>query len=135
MNENEIKSETPKKGSSVGKIIFFLIVFLAAAVYGILKFTVEQTAMIRDIAIVVYVLETLVVLIALAVLVSQVSKLVSLTKTEVKPILKTTNETVNSVKGTVTFLGNNMVEPTIKANAAVSGVSRAFGTILDIFKR
>lgn len=118
----------------IGWIIFILIALIAAAVYGMLKLTPETTALIRDISIVAFVLETFVVLTALVVLVIQLGKLINITKTGVQPILKTTGETMNSVKGTVTFLSNNLVEPTIRINAGINGVTRAADTILKIFK-
>ncbi len=118
----------------IGWVIFILIALIAAAVYGMLKLTPETTALIRDISIVAYVIETFVVLIALVVLVIQLAKLINITKTGVQPILKTTGETMNSVKGTVTFLSNNLIEPTIQVNAKVNGITRAADTILKIFK-
>ena len=118
----------------IGWVIFILIALIAAAVYGMLKLTPETTALIRDISIVAFVLETFVVLTALVVLVIQLGKLINIIKTGVQPILKTTGETMNSVKGTVTFLSNNLVEPTIRINAGINGVTRAADTILKIFK-
>jgi hypothetical protein len=43
---------------------------------------------------------------------------------EVRPILTATNETVNNLRGTVEFLGENVVEPVIKLNGYLAGMSR-----------
>lgn len=131
--ENKANQSADLK-KKIGWVIFILIALLAAAVYGMLKLTPETTALIRDISIVAFVIETFVVLVALVVLVIQLAKLINITKAGVQPILKTTGETMNSVKGTVTFLSNNLIEPTIQVNAKVNGIARAADTILKIFK-
>jgi len=40
----------------------------------------------------------------------------------VKPVLMTAQETVNTAKGTVEFVGDNAVRPIIRASAFMSGV-------------
>ena len=43
---------------------------------------------------------------------------------EVRPILKATSETVNNLRGTAEFLGENVVEPVVKLNSYLAGLSR-----------
>lgn len=131
VNNTNTTADLKKK---IGWAVLILILLIAAAVWGMLKLTPETTALIRDISIVAFVLETFVVLTALVVLVIRLGKLINITKAGVQPILKTTGETMNSVKGTVTFLSNNLIEPTIQVNAKVNGIARAADTILKIFK-
>ena len=42
----------------------------------------------------------------------------------VRPILHATNETVNTLRGTAEFLGENLVEPVIKLNGYLAGLTR-----------
>ena len=72
------------------------------------------TDRIRDVFIIVVAFETLVIGIALIVLLVQVASLINLLQNEVRPIIKATNDTVNNLRGTAEFLGENVVEPVIK---------------------
>ncbi len=68
--------------------------------------------------------------VVLVVLVLQVSTLINLVQNEIKPILKSTVDTVNTLKGTTQFLSQNLVGPVIKANSYSAGIKRLF----DLFK-
>ena len=50
--------------------------------------------------------------------------LINLLQNEVRPILHATNETVNTLRGTAEFLGENVVEPVIKLNGYLAGLTR-----------
>ena len=69
-------------------------------------------------------LETLVIGVALVVLIVQLASLINLLQNEVKPILHATSDTVNTLRGTAEFLGENMVEPVIKLNGYLAGMTR-----------
>jgi hypothetical protein len=85
---------------------------------------VEQVGRIRDIFIIVMALESLLIGVALIVLIVQVASLINLLQNEVRPILDATNETVNHLRGTAEFLGENVVEPVIKLNGYLAGMQR-----------
>jgi len=53
-----------------------------------------------------------------------VATLINLLRNEVRPILHATNETVNTLRGTAEFLGESVVEPVIKLNGYLAGISR-----------
>lgn len=134
--QNNVSEKKQKKSNPVILIICIVLVLITAAlVYLMAISSPESSAKLRDIFVVVYALETVVIAVALVVLICQVAQLINLTKNEVSPILKTTRETVNNVKGTVAFLGNNLVEPTIKANSTAAGVSKVVTTIASLFKK
>jgi hypothetical protein len=76
--------------------------------------------------IIVVALESLLIGVALIVLVVQLASLINLIENEVRPILKATNETVNTLRGTAEFLGENVVEPVIKLNGYLAGLYRMF---------
>jgi hypothetical protein len=105
----------------IGGII--LLVLVGLAIFFLLQ-PATPTDKIRDIFIIVVALESLVIGVALIVLVVQLASLINLLQNEVRPILKTTNETVNNLRGTAEFLGENMVEPVIKLNGYMAGLSR-----------
>jgi hypothetical protein len=58
------------------------------------------------------------------VLMLQLASLINLLQNEVKPILAATTETVNNLRGTAEFLGENVVEPVIKLNGYLAGLQR-----------
>ena len=107
----------------LGGLVFLALVVLA--VFGLLQ-SGEQTAKIRDIFIIFMAFESLVIGAALVILVIQVASLINLLQNEVKPILDATNETVNTLRGTTTFLSENLVEPAIKLNSYLAGLRRLF---------
>lgn len=139
--ETEKKAATTKKNNKQKKdstfIIVMVIFLLLSALLIFLMITLqpETTGLIRDIAIVIFALESLLIVISLILLIVQLSILVNLTQTEIKPILTTTKETVNNVKGTVVFLGNHMAEPVIKTNATVTGISKAGSLLSTLIKK
>jgi len=108
-------------GVIVGVVV--LLIFLVVAIYFLLQ-PAAPTDKIRDIFIIVVALESLVIGVALIVLVIQLASLINLLQNEVRPILKATNETVNNLRGTAEFLGENMVEPVIKLNGYMAGLNR-----------
>lgn len=104
-------------------IIVLLVALLGVAIYFLLQ-PETPTDKIRDVFIIVVALETLVIGVALIVLVVQIASLINLLQNEVRPILHATSETVNTLRGTAEFLGENMVEPVIKLNGYLAGLKR-----------
>jgi hypothetical protein len=87
------------------------------------------TDRIRDVFIIIVALESLVIGVALIVLIVQLASLINLLQNEVRPILSSTSETVNNLRGTVQFLGENLVEPVIKLNGYLAAMSRVIELI------
>lgn len=98
-------------------IIITGIVLLAAAGN-------ETTSQVRDIFIILMALISLVIGVALIVLIIQIAALINLLQNEIKPILKSTNDTVNTLKGTSTFLSDNLASPVIKINSSIAGLRK-----------
>lgn len=113
------------KGVMTGVVIggIVLLLLIGIAIYFLLQ-PATPTDKIRDVFIIVVALESLVIGVALIVLVIQVAGLINLLQNEVRPILKATNETVNNLRGTAEFLGENVVEPVIKLNSYMAGLNR-----------
>jgi hypothetical protein len=82
------------------------------------------TDKIRDVLIIFVAIESGVIGVALVVLIVQIASLTNLLQNEVKPILMATKETVNTLRGTTEFLGENIVEPVIKLQGYLAGFIR-----------
>ncbi len=106
----------------LGGILFALVLF-GLAVYGLLLPS-TPTERIRDIFIIILALESLVIGATLVILLIQLAILINLLQNEVRPILQATQETVNNLRGTAEFLGENVVEPVIKLNSYLAGLQR-----------
>jgi hypothetical protein len=119
------QTEQPQKNLVIPIVIgvIVLLALLGVAIYFLLQPT-SPTDKIRDIFIIVVALESLVIGVALIVLIVQLASLINLLQNEVKPILNATNETVNTLRGTAEFLGENVVEPVIKLNGYLAGMTR-----------
>jgi hypothetical protein len=116
------------------KILLGLAVFIILTLVVIgLKFLFQpgtNTARIRDIFIIFMALEFLLIGVAMIVLIAQLARLTLLLQNEIKPILDSTNETANTLKGTTAFLSEHLVEPVLKMNQYLAGLNR----IVSIFK-
>lgn len=108
-------------GVIIGVII--LLILLGVAIFFLLQPT-TPTDKIRDVFIIIVALESLIIGVAIIVLIIQLASLINLLQNEVRPILTATNETVNNLRGTAEFLGENVVEPVIKLNGYLAGMNR-----------
>jgi O-antigen/teichoic acid export membrane protein len=111
--------------------ILIAVIIGAVIILGILIFAIylllqpaTPTDRIRDVFIIVVALESLVIGVALIILIVQLASLINLLQNEVRPILTATSETVNNLRGTAEFLGENVVEPVIKLNGYLAGMNR-----------
>ncbi len=102
-----------------------LLLLLGIAVFFLFRTAPAVTTQIRDVFIIV---------LALVILIIQLAKLINLLQNEVKPILDATTETVNTLKGTTSFLSENLVEPVIKLNGYMAGLKKALD-LLSIFRK
>ncbi len=126
-----------KKKAKTWLIVLGAIIFLALVVgFVILMMSTgsENVGKIRDIFIIFMALESLVIGIVLVVLIVQLAVLINLFQNEIKPILQATNETVNTLKGTTTFISDNVAEPVIKMNAFMAGFRKFMEVVLPTRK-
>jgi len=87
------------------------------------------TARVRDVFIIFMALEASVIGIALVILIVQLATLINLLQNEIKPILNSTHDTVNTLRGTVTFLSDNLAEPVIKLNEYMAAAKKFINLI------
>lgn len=107
-------------------LLVLLIALLVLAISAMVR-DPQGTETIRDIVIILVAGETLIVGVALILLVVQLARLTALLQNELRPLIDSTNETVNTLRGTSQFLSQRMVSPVIKANSSIAALRRAFG--------
>lgn len=128
--------ETPTDRGPLITIIVIAVLVLAGLIVGVVALSgmdSDGTGKIRDIFLIFMAVEFLIIGVALVVLIIQLASLINLLNNEVRPILKTTTETINTLKGTTQFLSDNMVEPVIKLNEYVAGLKKLLD-VINIFK-
>ena len=93
-----------------------------------------HTEKIRDIFIIFMALELMFLGLVMVILIVQLATLINLLQNEVKPILESTNETANTLRGTAKFLSDNLTDPVIKLNEYLAGFRR-LAELLRIAKK
>lgn len=111
----------------IGVLIVVGIAILAGGIYaiGYLLQNEAQAETLRDIFIIVLALEFMVIGLALVILLVQLAKLINLLQNEVRPILQSTSQAANTLRGTASFLSQNLVGPVMKVNSTIAAVRRA----------
>jgi hypothetical protein len=122
-----------KIGIGVAVVVGLILVGLAIAGVVYLVNTPSQAATWRDIFIIFMALESFVIGIALIILITQLAVLTNLLKHEIRPILESTNETVNTVRGTALFVSENLTEPIIKLNSYVAALEKVVTALSTVF--
>lgn len=120
-----------------GFVLATLLLFLLAVVLAIATDVQQSGAvirLIRDLVIIFLALEGVLIILALAVLIVQVAKLVNLLQTELKPILENTQETLQTAKGTVQFVSQNVTEPIVKVSAFLAGLRILLSNLFGLRK-
>jgi hypothetical protein len=123
----EIKDEQQSKAPIaliIAGVVILILIIVAAVL--LLRADNDTTGRVRDVFIIFMALESLVIGVALVVLIVQLATLINLLQNEIRPIIASTNETVNTLKGTVAFLSENVTEPVIKLNAYLAGIKQFF---------
>jgi Ca2+/Na+ antiporter len=120
----EIEQQDQSRGMKIGLIVggvLILGLLIAGLVFLLQPGT--DTGKVRDIFIIFLALEFLLIGLALIILIIQVARLSYLLQHEIKPILESTTETVNTLRGTTTFMSEHLVRPVIKLNEYLAGLS------------
>lgn len=130
--EEEIQENKPQ--STREKVAFIIggLLILALIVVGLVLLLQPgtDTGRVRDIFIIFMALEFLLIGIVMVILIIQLARLTLLLQNEIKPILDSTNETANTLRGTTVFLSEHLVEPVLKLNQYMAGLNK----ILSFFK-
>lgn len=106
--------------------IIVITLLVLGTIYLVNPNHTDQTEQIRDVFIIFMALESLIIGVALVVLIIQLSTLINLLQNEIRPILNSTSETVNTLKGTAKFVSDNLSEPVIKINQLSAMIKQLF---------
>jgi hypothetical protein len=123
-------SEGQKRGLLIGLGVFAVLV-IAAGIAGAI-FLVNRpdlAASVRDVFIIFMALEFMVIGVALVILIFQLAVLTNMLQHEIKPILDSTSETINTVRGTTTFISENLVEPIVKLNSYMAAIAQVVDSL------
>ncbi len=116
----------------ISVVLLFILVTLVSVYY--LSLPTTDTERIRDIFIIFLSLEFLVLGLTMMILIVQMSTLINLLQNEIKPIIESTNETANTLRGTAVFISENLTEPVIALNEYISAFRQLLITI-GLFRR
>jgi len=132
-DDDESFMSTPAKiGIGVGILVG--VALLVLAIILMLR-NPATTETIRDLFIIVLALESLVIGTLLVVLVYQLIVLIKMLRNDVKPMLESTQETLNTIKGTTTFVSQRVTKPAMAASSYVSGIGRSVSTLMKMLPR
>jgi hypothetical protein len=121
-----------KIGIGVGILVALVILVL---VIILLLQNPRTTATIRDLFIIVLALETFVIGTLLVILVYQLVALIRMLRRDLKPMIESTQETLNTVKGTTTFVSQRVTKPAIAASSYATGIGRSLGVLIKLLPR
>lgn len=121
------------RGLMIALVVGAVVVLVLIAVGAVaLVNNPPLAATLRDIFIIALALESVVIGLVLLLLVIQVTRLINLLQDEIKPILESTSETVNTVRGTTTFVSEKVVTPVVTLSSYATGVWRAIQVIAGL---
>ena len=107
--------------------ILITLLLIGLLIWGIFWVATNQPEAIeamRDIMIIALALGACLMGIAMIIITVMIIRLVNLIEFEIKPILQQTNETIGTVKGTTTFVTQNVVKPVTKISGYAAGLRR-----------
>ncbi len=113
-------------------VILIFVIGLLLALFTNAQDMAPRIQVIRDIIIIIMALEFILIILALAVLILQIARLINLLQNEIKPILQNTQDTVNSAKGTVDFVGQNLAGPLIQISSFLAGLMTLVRELMGI---
>lgn len=122
-------SADQKRGIIIAVIVLLVLLALIGVSIWFLLQPTTDTARIRDVFIIIMALVSMLTAVTLVILMIQLARLIVLLQNEIKPILDSTNEAVSSLRGTTIFLSDNLVEPVIKLNEYLAGLSTLVGVL------
>lgn len=128
VDKSQATTQNTKKYLIAGILVAIVLIVLIvlATIYLVDETHQQRTEQIRDVFIIFLALQSLVIGIAMVVLIVQLSSLINLLQNELRPIINSTSETVNTLKGTAKFMSDNLAEPVIKLNQYAAMLKRIF---------
>jgi hypothetical protein len=112
---------------------FFIILALALWIFAAARPPVLGLEVLRDVAIVVLALESILVMFIMLVIVILLWDLLNVIQRDLIPLLQSTlesaSETAHTVEGTTTFVSEYFIAPLIKVASTFAGVQTTLGAL------
>lgn len=127
-------AEDRGKGLTIALVAVGLLFAIIIAGSIVLAYqTPQAVGAVRDIFIILMALMLVVIGVAMVILILQISNLINILKNDIKPMLDSGTDTINTLKGTVRFLSTNLTEPVIKLNESLASLKRV-GQLFKIIR-
>ncbi len=114
-----------------GVIVVSLIIASVGGITGS-EGVASAFRILRDFFIIVLALQGILISVALVVLILQLSALINLLRSEIKPIVDEARQTMATVRGTAQFVSHNVTEPVIRISSAMAGARAFIGELTGI---
>jgi len=121
--------------------LLILLGYLAYIAYDVPPSVAPATVRLRDMAVIVIALETILLMLLTLFIAVLLAMLVILIYDRVIPILEQTNRTINTVadtvstvRGTTTFVSDKLVTPVIEASGYVAGAARILQGVKNLVR-
>lgn len=110
-------------GGALGGIILIpFVIGLLLSFSDALEVTALRTSYLRDILLILIILEGIIIISGLSILIIQISRIVNMVKKEVTPVIFNAQQTMKTAKVTAEFVGDNVTEPIVQTGAFVAGL-------------
>jgi membrane protein implicated in regulation of membrane protease activity len=129
-NAPQLTAEQRRATIIIIVVALVLLLIIVASFVFLMRAPALQVAQLRDVMIIFLALQSVLTGFVLVILLVQLARLINLLQNEIKPILESTNDTVNHLRGTTTFLG----EPVIKMNEYLAGITK-FLVVMGIYRK
>lgn len=129
-SQNGDKASTAMIAVGVGSVVLTLILVVVAIILAANAQTAGPAVeVVRDVLIIILALELVIVGAAVVVFLIQLARFLTLLNSEIQPIVASTQDTVNVLRGTAIFLSRHVSEPVIGIAGALGGLA---ATLRDI---
>lgn len=139
MGKVPIESGNPESSNRSRNILIGLIAAIALLIIGLILIavylvlnasaTAPAVEVVRDLFIIVLALTMILIMAAVTVLLIQIARFVNLMTNEAKPLITTTQDTINTVRGTAEFVSRHVTEPIVKTSGALGGVAKVVSDV------
>jgi hypothetical protein len=129
---DELRKRRLMLGIGVAIVVLLLIFLIGGTIWAIQPQNEGYLRDLRDWAIVLVALFSIAISLLTLAMLYQVTMLTLLLRDEIKPLLESVNETMNTVRGTTVFMSENVVRPTIQVASTLSGVWRTLEVLAGI---
>lgn len=90
---------------------------------------------VRDVAIVLLALMSIIIGVLAAITLLQIRSLVRVLQEEIAPMLDSVNSTLRTVNGTTQFVSDNVVDPVVKVSSFTTGTLQTLRNLLFIKRK